>query len=123
MALNDRRLWLIGYDIACPRRLKRLHRFLKTKAVPVQFSVFTFEGSAMQLGRLVQQIEGFIDASVDDVRIYQIPRSVHCDVLGRGSLPDGVTLISDGPGNVANVLTVYDRSAAKDVGVSLSRDA
>lgn len=127
MALNEPRLWLIGYDIACPRRLKRLHRFLKDEATPVQYSVFLFQGSAMQLGRLVKEVEAYIDDSVDDVRVYQIPAAVQCDVLGRGSLPEGVTLVSDRQPQFVNVLVpdarCYDGRAEAEGEDSVAEDA
>ena len=56
MALNTPRAWLITYDITDPRRLVRLHRFLVRQATPVQYSVFHFEGSAAQMGRLMADI-------------------------------------------------------------------
>ena len=73
MALNTPRGWLITYDITNPRRLVRLHRFLVRQATPVQYSVFHFEGSAAQMGRLMADIETRIDAGTDDVRAYQLP--------------------------------------------------
>ena len=57
MALNTPRGWLITYDITNPKRLVRLHRFLVRQATPVQYSVFHFEGSAAQMGRLMADIE------------------------------------------------------------------
>ena len=128
MALNEPRLWLICYDIAAPRRLKRLHRFLKSEATPVQYSVFLFRGSAMQLGRLVKEIETYIDEKVDDVRVYQVPAAIQCDVLGRGRLPEGVTLVSDRAPDVAAVLAPSARwYDAQDDGAegesSLAEDA
>lgn len=94
MALNAPRGWLVCYDIGDPRRLSRFHRFLKQHAVPVQYSVFCFQGSAAQLGRLVRQIESRIDAAVDDVRVYQLPEHPQYEGFGRGSLPEGVTIRS-----------------------------
>jgi CRISPR-associated protein Cas2 len=95
MALNQQRTWLICYDITDPRRLVRLHRFLRKHAEPVQYSVFYYEASAAQLGRLVGEIEARIDRRSDDVRIYQLPERLECTTLGRGSLPGGSWLLSD----------------------------
>lgn len=88
------RAWLVTYDIADPRRLSRLHRFLKKRAVPVQYSVFLFEGSGAQIGRLMQQIEQLIRPDQDDVRAYQLPQTPQFDTLGRGSLPADSRLLS-----------------------------
>lgn len=99
MALNHPRGWLICYDIGDARRLSRFHRFIKKHAVPVQYSLFCYQGSAAELGRLVRQIECRIDPAVDDVRVYQLPERPQFDGFGRGSLPDGVTIRS--PANAA----------------------
>ncbi|MFU2488967.1 CRISPR-associated endonuclease Cas2 [Thauera sp. WH-1] len=94
MALNTPRGWLITYDITDPKRLVRLHRFLVKQATPVQYSVFHFEGSAAQMGRLMADIATRIDARTDDVRGYQLPEHLSIDTIGRGSLPSDILLLS-----------------------------
>lgn len=94
MALNALRAWLITYDITDPKRLVRLHRFLIKQATPVQYSVFHFEGSAAQMGRLMADIETRIAPASDDVRAYQLPEHLSIDTLGRGGLPTDVFLLS-----------------------------
>lgn len=94
MALNQARGWLICYDIRDNRRLSRLHRFLKSHAVPIQYSVFCYQGSAAQLGRLVREMESRIDRKADDVRVYQLPEQPHFEGLGTRSLPEGVLIQS-----------------------------
>lgn len=94
MALNTPRAWLITYDIANERRLARLHRFIRKHALPVQYSVFLFEGSGAQIGQLMNKIEDYIDLEYDDVRAYQLPESPQFVTLGRGSLPESLTLVS-----------------------------
>lgn len=94
MALNAPKAWLICYDIADRRRLSRFHRFISKRAVPVQYSVFCYEGSAAQIGKLAAEIETHIDPAADDVRIYQMPERPECDSLGSGSVPAGVSLHS-----------------------------
>ncbi|HRP95589.1 MAG TPA: CRISPR-associated endonuclease Cas2 [Rhodocyclaceae bacterium] len=95
MAVNAPRTWLITYDITNPKRLVRLHRFLRRHATPVQYSVFLFEGSAAQMGRLMADIETRIDKKTDDVRGYQLPARLQIDTFGRGSLPADTHLLSD----------------------------
>lgn len=94
MAVNARRLWLITYDIAHPKRLVRLHRFLLKQATPVQYSVFCFEGSAAAMGQLMAAIETRIHPQADDVRGYLLPEPLQLVTLGRGALPAGVQLAS-----------------------------
>lgn len=94
MALNSPRGWLITYDIANPRRLGRLHRFLSRHAAPAQYSVFHFEGSPSKMNRLMVEIATLIDPKADDVRGYLLPESLSIDTIGRGSLPGGALLVS-----------------------------
>ena len=93
MALNAIKSWLIAYDVADPRRLARLHRYLKSKAVPVQYSVFVTRASAVQIGAIRSALADLIDPKTDDVRIYQVPDSPELVVLGTKALPDGIQLL------------------------------
>ena len=102
MTRNAPRGWLISYDIADPRRLARLHRFLTRHATPVQYSVFFFEGSDARMARLMAEIERRIDPGADDVRGYALPAHPKIDTLGRGHLPGETFLFSStAPGLLA----------------------
>jgi len=96
MPLTQRRNWLIAYDIRDPRRLARLHNFIKRHAVPVQYSVYLFSGHAGHLGQLLAEIRHRIDIRVDDVRAYLVPEGAEVHTLGRGALPIPATLVSEG---------------------------
>lgn len=98
MALNAPRTWLIAYDIRDKKRLSRLGRFIRKHALPVQYSLYCYQGSAAQLGRLMQDIATYIDPRQDDVRAYQLPDCPRYDVLGRGSLPLSAGLLSGSDG-------------------------
>lgn len=111
MALNDTRAWLICYDIADPKRLGRLHRFIKSFAQPVQYSVFYFEGNSHQLSRSMKEISARINLKEDDVRAYPIPNPPQIDVLGRGGLPEGVLLNSDMNPGLFGLLQAAQKSA------------
>lgn len=93
MAVNETRNWLIAYDIADPRRLARVHRFLTSQAVPVQYSVFATRSTPMKIGMLKADLAGLIDLREDDVRIYPIPEPADLAVLGRKALPEGLSVI------------------------------
>jgi CRISPR-associated protein Cas2 len=93
MALNAVKSWLIAYDVADPKRLARVHRYLKSKAVPVQYSVFVTRASAVQIGAIRSALAKLIDLKTDDVRIYQVPDSPELVVLGTRALPDGIQLL------------------------------
>ena len=111
MAVNAPRAWLITYDITDPKRLARLHRFLVRQATPVQYSVFHFEGSAAQMGRLMADIEARIAPASDDVRGYQLPEHLSIDTLGRGGSPRDVLLLSPASPNLQLLLQATGRSA------------
>lgn len=83
--------YLISYDIADPRRLRRLHRALKRQAFALQYSVFHAELTEAGLKAVVETIERIIDARKDDVRIYPLPRNGWARACGRDVLPPGVS--------------------------------
>jgi CRISPR-associated protein Cas2 len=93
MSLNQTRSWLIAYDVASPRRLKRVHRKLREHAVPVQYSVFVARCSAAKLGDIRVLVAQLIDKREDDVRFYPIPEPAQLFVFGRKALPEGLQLI------------------------------
>ncbi|OGA54692.1 MAG: CRISPR-associated endonuclease Cas2 [Betaproteobacteria bacterium RIFCSPLOWO2_12_FULL_62_13] len=93
MALNEPRNWLIAYDIADPRRLCRVHRFLSTQAVPVQYSVFATRSTPMKTGLIRAGLAEIIDAGKDDVRIYPVPEPADLTVFGKKALPEGLSVI------------------------------
>lgn len=92
--MNQRRSWLIAYDIRDPKRLSRLHRLIKARAIAVQYSVFLFEGSAAELGNLFGEIRQHVDPREDDVRAYPIPQRIEVHVIGRGSMPESACVVS-----------------------------
>lgn len=93
MALTVPRAWIIAYDIRDPRRLSRVHRCIKTYAIPVQYSVYWFQGSAFQLANLFAELRDILDINEDDVRAYQVPTSPDVVVLGRSTFPTGVHIL------------------------------
>ena len=92
MALSEERSWIIAYDIADPKRLGRIHRYLKSVALPAQYSVFIAVTSANEIRRIRDRLSALIDPGEDDVRIYLVPKRGTVTVLGRGVLPDGLSL-------------------------------
>lgn len=60
----------------------------------MQYSVFHFEGSAAQMGRLMADIEARIDRKRDDVRGYRLPQRLNLETIGRGALPGAVFMFS-----------------------------
>ena len=106
--MGDSRIhtYLIAYDIADPRRLHRVHRFLKQHAVPIQYSVFVTRISEAQLARIKTGIVDRICEDEDDVRIYHIPDRTEVQLLGRSPLPEGMQLVAGDDAATMNQLTV-----------------
>lgn len=82
--------YIICYDITDPRRLQRVHRCLKRRATPLQYSVFLYRGSERQLLRHLAELEDLMDPRSDDVRAYPLPVRGLRLILGQLTLPEGV---------------------------------
>jgi CRISPR-associated protein Cas2 len=81
--------WLVTYDIADPRRLSRLFRYLKKHGVPVQYSVFLVEASAVKMAAMMAHVDSMIHPRADDVRAYCLPDKLWQATLGKSILPAG----------------------------------
>lgn len=88
--------YLLCYDIANPRRLQRLQRFMKNEGLPLQYSVFLLHRESIELMQLVEAVRKKIDEKRDDVRIYPISSAIEFLALGRQELGQGMTLTGDG---------------------------
>ena len=108
MSHTEQRNWLIAYDIADPRRLVRVHRYLKRHAIPVQYSVFVLRGNQIMLERVLRGIAELIAPGADDVRAYHLPDLCEVAMLGRQSLPEGVMFGAPGLERLLRELTVRD---------------
>lgn len=82
--------FVVCYDISDPKRLGRLHRFMKKCAVPLQYSVFLFSGDERQLDRMLAKAEKYIDVNADDLRAYPLPNRGFKARLGQPALPEGI---------------------------------
>ena len=82
--------YIICYDITNPRRLGRIHRTLKQYAVPLQYSVFLFTGSAAQLAQCLARLQAIMDEHSDDIRAYPLPQRGLRVCMGRATLPEGI---------------------------------
>jgi CRISPR-associated protein Cas2 len=92
MSFSEAHLYLICYDIADPRRLQRVHAFLRRHAMPVQYSVFLARLTERRLLNLLADLARRIDPRSDDVRAYPIPHEAEAVTMGRQYLPPGVVL-------------------------------
>jgi CRISPR-associated endonuclease Cas2 len=70
--------YILAYDIANPKRLVKIHRFIKHRGIAIQKSVFLIQGTEPQLVCLLDRIVKLMDIKCDDLRAYPIfhPRKI-----------------------------------------------
>jgi CRISPR-associated protein Cas2 len=99
------RAYLIAYDIREPKRLGRVHRYLKRIGLALQYSVFVVRLTERQLDRVMRGLSRLIDPRCDDVRAYPVPADPDWLWLGRQALPEEVyLLVHSRPGAVDTLL-------------------
>lgn len=92
MAEKKRRLYIVCYDIADPRRLTRVHRQLSRQGIPLQYSVFLLFTHPVGLQRVLAALRGRIDEREDDVRAYPVAAKLDYVHRGRALFPEGIDL-------------------------------
>jgi CRISPR-associated protein Cas2 len=92
--------YIVAYDIADPRRLKRVARLLERSALRRQKSVFLFDGSASEVESLLDELATLIDVEQDVVQAWLLAARTPANGLVRGratpALSACVVLASDG---------------------------
>jgi CRISPR-associated endonuclease Cas2 len=79
-----RRTWLIGYDIASPKRLRRAARLLEKHAYRLQYSLFVGCWTTAELDALWAELETLIHPHCDDVRAWPVAESAEVECWGAG---------------------------------------
>jgi CRISPR-associated protein Cas2 len=91
--------FLIAYDIADPRRLQRVGRFMDKRGLRCQKSVFWFEGDSANVACLLEEVAPLLDLTVDVVQAWQLVRDEKAHGLARGvPLPIRPVGLVAGPG-------------------------
>ena len=85
-----RRQWVIGYDIADPRRLQHIHRAMLRHAIPLEYSIFLLAGNENDRRRCMEEITPMIDPEADDLRCYPLPARGLQERIGKAALPPGI---------------------------------
>jgi CRISPR-associated protein Cas2 len=94
MAQQQHKAHIIAYDIGDPKRLTRIHRYLKKLAMPIQYSVFLIECNAKELQEVRDHLQEMINPKQDDIRIYTLPLKPVIMTLGKQALFQGIYLLS-----------------------------
>jgi CRISPR-associated protein Cas2 len=68
--------WILAYDIACPRRWRRLYRLARNRGVRLQWSVFLVTEPGFDPRRFLAEMAKIIDLEADDVRLYRVAGSI-----------------------------------------------
>lgn len=82
--------YLITYDICAPKRLSKMHRYLKKLGMPIQYSVFYMVLSERQLETCLAGAARIINPKQDDLRCYPLPKRGLRWRMGRVALPSGI---------------------------------
>jgi CRISPR-associated protein Cas2 len=82
--------FVIGYDIAHPRRLQQVHRQMCKHAIALEYSVFLLIGQHADKDRCLAELAAWIEPKEDDVRCYALPARGFQGRIGHASLPQGI---------------------------------
>lgn len=66
------RYWLVCYDVADPKRLRRIAKLMQSFGLRAQKSVFECWLSDGKLKELKEKAAGILDESEDDLRFYSL---------------------------------------------------
>jgi CRISPR/Cas system-associated endoribonuclease Cas2 len=89
--------YLIAYDIADPRRLRRLHRVLRAEALAIQESLFLVRGTVGEVEGLLDRLEGVMDPRADDLRAYPIAEPARLWLSGQAVIRGPLLSDTDRP--------------------------
>lgn len=83
-------LYLVAYDIRDRNRWHKVHHMLIAQALPIQYSVFLFNGSQDAFERCMSALTSIIDPREDDLRFYELPKRGLKYRAGKPQLPTGI---------------------------------
>ena len=91
--MTHRDLYLVCYDISCPRRWRRVHRLLSAYRMAGQKSVFECLMTGGELESCVRQLRRFIEPTEDRVHVLALDPRMSREGWGRGAPYDGGPLV------------------------------
>ncbi|MCS7167132.1 MAG: CRISPR-associated endonuclease Cas2 [Gemmatales bacterium] len=66
--------YLVAYDIADPRRLQRVARFMERRALRFQKSVFLYQGDLRGVEQMLNEVVRLLDVQADIVQVWQLAK-------------------------------------------------
>ncbi len=84
---SRRRLWMVCYDIAEPRRLGRVARLCERHGMRIQYSVFAILADRREIETVREELAEVINEEVDDVRFYPVAANRPIQHVGRALQP------------------------------------
>lgn len=90
MSRGQRVDYVVCYDITDPRRIQRMHRYLRRWGTPLQYSVFHCRLNDRERQSLISGLHEKINEKTDDVRLYAIQASGRILCLGQKPLPEEI---------------------------------
>lgn len=82
--------YLIGYDIADPKRLNKIHKRMTKYGIPLQYSIFLLEGTKLFLQECLNEVLKIMDKKQDDLRVYPLFNNTNQWQIGKAVLPEGI---------------------------------
>lgn len=77
--------YLVAYDVHCPKRLKRAHRYLKSRGLAVQYSVFLLQMTKSEIRQLLSELQPLLHPAEDDLRAFPCEGRRAMWLAGKGS--------------------------------------
>ena len=107
-------LYLLAYDIADPKRLGRVGRYMSQHACRVQYSVFAAKLSKSSLSHLLSELKEIIDPKQDDIRAYPLPGSGEVTLLGQQFFAINTLLMQNGQSRLELIQDASDGGGLPD---------
>jgi CRISPR-associated protein Cas2 len=65
--------FILSYDIADPKRLRKIAKIMEKKAMRIQFSIYIlYDTTQAEIAALLEEIGSIYNQEHDDIRIYRI---------------------------------------------------
>jgi CRISPR-associated protein Cas2 len=81
--MRHRHWYLLAYDISEPRRLQRVHYYLRKRGLAAQESVFFLHASEAELQDILDAVAELMELREDDLRAYPIQHPAEVWLTGQ----------------------------------------